>query len=95
MQQTMSRRSFLRLAAGTTALATVVACTLVGQPAGAGGAAAPAAETGTINLWRFTGPIWEAVIEAFDGQHENVQVNLMEIGVFYLSAAPILHDHPP
>lgn len=80
MQQGMSRRSFLRLAAGTTALAAVAACAPVSQQAGDSGGAAPAAAAVTINLWGFTGPVWEAVIEAFDAQHENVHINLTEIG---------------
>ncbi|RIK37002.1 MAG: hypothetical protein DCC55_25610 [Chloroflexi bacterium] len=79
MQQ-LSRRAFLQLAAGTTAVAALAACQPAVPGAQPAGAASTTTESASINLWGFTGPIWEAMITAFNEQHEHINVNLTEIG---------------
>ncbi|MBX3014826.1 MAG: ABC transporter substrate-binding protein [Caldilineaceae bacterium] len=78
MQQQLSRRGFLRLSTGTAAVLALAAC----APAvsGPSGASAPASDTVTLNLWWFEGPIFEAMVKAYEAQHEGVTVNATIIG---------------
>ena len=78
MQPQLSRRGFLQLAAGAVAGATLAACAPAGTGPQAG--AGPAAEKVILNLWWFEGPVYDAMVKAYDEKSENVEVNATIIG---------------
>jgi multiple sugar transport system substrate-binding protein len=77
MRKSLSRREFLSLAAGAVAGATLVACA---PPVPAGQPAADATQPITLNLWWFEGPVWDAMVQTYGQQRENVTVNATIIG---------------
>ena len=79
MQKQLSRREFLFLAAGTTAGIALAACQAAPGGQQAGGAA-PSSAPITLNLWWFEGPIWSAIVKAYDDKNEKVKINATIIG---------------
>ncbi|MCC6166480.1 MAG: extracellular solute-binding protein [Caldilineaceae bacterium] len=81
----VSRRAFLRHAAGLTGVALLgAACVPAAAPSGgaaAGDEAQPAASSGTsINVWWATGPEMQGVISAFQDANPDIKVELAELG---------------
>lgn len=81
MKRSMSRRGFLTFTATSMVVGVgLAACqAVVNAPATEGGGVA-ADEQIELNLWGFTGPIWEAVVDAYMEQNPTVDLNLTEIG---------------
>lgn len=78
MMQQLSRRAFLQISAGALAGAALASCVPAAPGQQAGGAAV--AEKITLNLWGFEDPVWKAMVQAYDDQHENVTINPTQIG---------------